>query len=169
MHFTNQITLKPSLAQNLKLIFKFSTIMGQINVPLWTHMRHKGWWKDGKTFIRCYAIALKFWDEFNVNFALSYLSSYSSIKTWHLYLKNVEKNNKVVHLRFSLMFSQTFSILRNILPGHSKKFVHLLFCVFQTKLNKAVNIFCRPPEWIRNVQMIPSFSTIKSWMRILYG
>ena len=24
---------------------------------------------------------------------------------------------------------------------------------------KAVNIFCRLPEWIRNVQMIPSFST----------
>ena len=26
IHFTNQITLKPSLAQKLKLIFKFSTI-----------------------------------------------------------------------------------------------------------------------------------------------
>ena len=36
IHFTNQITLKPSLAQELKLIFKFSTIMEQINVPLWT-------------------------------------------------------------------------------------------------------------------------------------
>ena len=35
-----------------------------------------------------------------------------------------------------------------------KKIVHLLFCVFQTKLNKAVNILCRLPEWIRNVQMI---------------
>ena len=31
---TNQITLKPSLAQKLKLLFKFSTIMEQINVPL---------------------------------------------------------------------------------------------------------------------------------------
>ena len=30
IHFTNQKTLKPSLAQKLKLIFKFSTIMGQI-------------------------------------------------------------------------------------------------------------------------------------------
>ena len=54
IHFTNQITLKPSLAQKLKLIFKFSTIMGQINIPLWTHMGHKGWRKDGKTFTRCY-------------------------------------------------------------------------------------------------------------------
>ena len=35
MHFTYQITLKPSLAQKLKLIFEFSTIKGQINVPLW--------------------------------------------------------------------------------------------------------------------------------------
>ena len=34
IHFTNQITLKPSLAQKLKLIFKFSTIMEQIIVPL---------------------------------------------------------------------------------------------------------------------------------------
>ena len=34
IHFTNQITLKPSLAQKLKLIFKFSTVMEQINVPL---------------------------------------------------------------------------------------------------------------------------------------
>ena len=35
IHFTNQITLKPSLAQKLKLILKLSTIMEQINVPLW--------------------------------------------------------------------------------------------------------------------------------------
>ena len=38
IHFTNQITLKPSLAQKLKLIFKFSTVMEQINVrrgPTW--------------------------------------------------------------------------------------------------------------------------------------
>ena len=101
-HFTNEITLKPSLAQNLKLIFRFSAIKGQINVPLWTHMAHKGWRKDGKTFIRCYTIALKFWDEFNANFVLLYFSSYSSIKMWHLYLKNVKKNNKAVHLRLLL-------------------------------------------------------------------
>ena len=54
IHFTNQVTLKPSLAQKLKLIFKFSTITEQINVPIWTHMRHKGWRKDRKTFTRCY-------------------------------------------------------------------------------------------------------------------
>ena len=113
IHFTNQIALKPSLAQKFKLIFKFSTIKGQINAPLWSHIRHKGWKKDGKTFVRYYTIALKFWDEFNSNFVLSYFSSYSSIKIWHLYLKNVEKNNKAEHLRLVLIFSKTFSIRRN--------------------------------------------------------
>ena len=39
---------------------------------------------------------------------------------WHLFLKNVEENNKAEHLRLVLTF---------------------LFCIFQTKLNKAVNIF----------------------------
>ena len=104
IHFTNQITLKPSLAQKLKLIFKFSTIMGQINIPLWTHMGHKGWRKDGKTFIRCYTIALKLWDKFKANFVLLYFSSYSSIKMWHLCLKNMEKNNKAVHLMLVFTF-----------------------------------------------------------------
>ena len=77
IHFTNQITLKPSLAQKLKLIFKFSTIMEQINVPLWTHMGHKGRRRDGKTLTRCYTIALNFLDEFNANFVSLSLSSYS--------------------------------------------------------------------------------------------
>ena len=44
-----------------------------------------------------------------------------------------------------------------------KKIVHLLFFVFQTKLNKAVSIFCRLPQWIRNVQMIPGISTRLWW------
>ena len=144
IHFTNQITLKPSLAQKLKLIFKFSTIMEQINVPLWTHMGHKGWRKNGKTFIRCYTIALKFWDEFNANFVSLYFSGYDSIKMWPLYLKNVEENNEVKHLRLVLT---------------------LLFCVFQTNVNKAVSIFCRLPKWIRNVQMIPGFSIRLGWER----
>ena len=61
------------------------------------------------------------------------------------------------HLSF--LFSKTFSILRNISPWHSKRIVHLLFCGLQTKLNKVVNILCRLPEWIKNVQMIPGFST----------
>ena len=62
-----------------------------------------------------------------------------------------------------LIFSKTFSILRNTLPQLSKKLVHLLFCVFRTKLNKAVSIFCRLPEWIRNVLMIARFSTRLGW------
>ena len=42
------------------------------------------------------------------------------------------------------------------MPWHSKKHCPFtIFCVFQTKFNKAVNNVCRLPEWIRNVQMIP--------------
>ena len=100
----NNIKTKPST--KLKLIFKFSTIMEQINVPLWTHMGHKGWRKDGKTFIRCYTVALKFWDEFNTNFVLLYFSRYSIIKMWHLYHNNVEKDNKAMHLW--LVFNYVF-------------------------------------------------------------
>ena len=55
------IKTKPSI--KLKPIFKFSTIMRQINIPLWTHMGHKGWRKDGKRLIRCYTIVLKLWDD----------------------------------------------------------------------------------------------------------
>ena len=125
IHFRNQKTLKPSLAQKLKFIFKFSTITGQMNVPRWTHLGRKEWRKDGKTFIRCYAIALKFWDEFNANFVLLYFSTCRSIKMWHLYLKKMEKNNKAVQWS-SLIFSKTFSIPRSILSCHSKEIVHLL-------------------------------------------
>ena len=92
----SNIKTKSSTKVIFKLIFKFSTIKEQISAPLWTHIGHKGWSMDGKTFVRCYTFALKFWDEFNVNFVLLYFSSYSSIKMWYLYLKNVEKNNKAV-------------------------------------------------------------------------
>ena len=120
-----QITLKPSLAQKLKLIFKFGTIMGQRNVPLWTHMGHKGWRKNERIFIRCYTIDLKFRDEFNASFALLSFSSYSSIKMWHLYLRNVEKNNNAVHLKLALtyLFLNLFNT-EKYLAWHSKKIVH---------------------------------------------
>ena len=75
---TNNIKTKPST--KVKTYIEISPIKGQINVPLWTHMGQKAWRKGGKTFIRCYNIALKFWDELNSNFVLSYFSSYSSIK-----------------------------------------------------------------------------------------
>ena len=95
------IKTKPSTKVSIKLIFKFST-MGQIKIPLKTHMGHKGWRKNG-TFIRCYTIALKLWDEFNANFVSLYFSS--CIKMWDLFLRNVEKNNKVVvHLRLVLTY-----------------------------------------------------------------
>ena len=107
IHRTNLITLKPSLAQKLKLTFKFSTIMEQISIPLWNHMRHKGWRKDGKTFTMCYTIALKFWDEFNANFVLLYFSNYRSIKIWHLYFKNVEKKTTIKCITVALHLSST--------------------------------------------------------------
>ena len=50
-----------------------------------------------------------------------------------------------------------------------KKIVHVLFYVFQTNLNKAVNILCKLSEWIRNIQMVEYFNTKKTWMRILHG
>ena len=86
-HFANQITLHQNLAQKLNLIFKVNQTKWQINIPLWTHMGHKEWREDGKTFTRCYTIALKFWDEFNPNFVLLYFSSYTSIKIWNHYFK----------------------------------------------------------------------------------
>ena len=38
-----------------------------------------------------------------------------------------------------------------------KKNANVFFCVFQTNLNKVVNIFCTLSEWTRNVQMIQCF------------
>ena len=119
IHFTNQMTLKQSLTQRLILIFKFTLIKRQINIPLWTHLRNKGSGKDGKTFIGCYTIALKFWDEFNVNFLFLYFLSHWSIKIWHLYLWNVERNNKAVHLR--LLFTYLHQNIFNI-----KKYISLI-------------------------------------------
>ena len=114
IHFTNQITLKQSLAQKLNVIFTFSSIKGQINIPLWTQMEYKGWKKDGKSFLRCYSITLKFWDKFNADFVLLYFSSYRSIKMWHLYLKNMEKNNKAVYLKLLFTYLHFFNIKKQL-------------------------------------------------------
>ena len=58
------------------------------------------------------------------------------------------------------MLKNKKSILRNILPRQEKKkTVYLLFCVFQTMLNKVINIFSRLPEWTRNLQMISGFTS----------
>ena len=66
----------------------------------------------------------------------------------------MEKNNKAVHLRLVLtyLFQNLFNTKKQFALA-LKKIVYLLFCVFQTKLNKAVKIFFRLPEWIRNVQI----------------
>ena len=120
IRFTNQITLKPSHEQKLGLIFKFSLRKRQINIPSWTHVE--------KLFIRCYTIALKFWDEFNANFVLLYFSSYSSIKIWHLYLKTVEKNNKAVHFR--LLFTYLLENIFNIKKHFALVLKNLFICFF---------------------------------------
>ena len=67
---------------------------------------------------------------------------------------------KAVHLR--LLFTYNNENLFSIKKQLALILVHVLFCVFQTNLNKAVNIFCTPSEWIRNIQMIQCFSTIKN-------
>ena len=112
-----------------------------------------------KTFIRRrYTIVLKFWDEFNANFVLLYFSSYWSITIWNLFPKMSKKNKKIkkmqaVHL--SLLWTYLHQILFNIKKYLAwallKKNVHLVFCVFHTILNKAVNIFWTLPKWIRKL------------------
>ena len=95
---------------------------------------------------------------------------YVSEEIWHLYLKNVEKNKKVEHFR--LLFTYLQQNLYSIKERFAlvlKNFVNVFFCVFQIDLNKAVNIFCSLPDWIRNIQMIQYFSTLKNYMRILNG
>ena len=77
-----------------------------------------------------------------------------------------EKQGNAVKLDPHLSFLKLFQYEEiPCLCTQKKKVVHKLFCVFQTKLNKAVNSQ-RLPEWIRNVQMIPGFSTIRTWVRI---
>ena len=64
----------------------------------------------------------------------------------HFFLKNVEKNNKAVHLWLILtyLFKNLFNTKKHNAWALKKNFP-LFFCVFQTKLKKAVNIFCTLP------------------------
>ena len=83
---------------------------------------------------------------------------------------HMKKGWKFCFVTFLMLHvSKMFLILRNILPWYSRRYVNVLFCVFQTNLIKGVNIFYTLPEWIRNIQMIHIFSNIKTWMRILHG
>ena len=71
-----------------------------------------------------------------------------------------------MHLKFLFTYlHEILFIIKKILPWYSKKFAPVLFCVFQTELNKADHIFCRLLEWIGNIQMIPGFSTRPGWER----
>ena len=132
IHFTNQITLiKQSLAQKLRLIFKLSSIKRQINISLWTHIGCQRWRKGGKTFVRCYTITLKFCDKLIANFVLLYFSSYTSVKIWHLFLKNVEKNNEVVHLRlfFTYLHQNFFNIKKHLALALKKICSYIFLCI----------------------------------------
>ena len=66
----------------------------------------------------------------------------------------------------ALRHQKNFNIKKN-LALVLKKFARVLFYVFQTNLNKAVDILCKLSEWIRNIKMIEYFNTKKTWMRIL--
>ena len=76
--------------------------------PTWG-IKDEGW----KSF---YTIALKFWDEFNANFSLLYFSSYNSIKLYHIYLKDVEKNNTNKHFALALKKKCPFTFLCTLNP-----------------------------------------------------
>ena len=61
---------------------------------------------------------------------------------WHFFLKNVEKNNKAVHLR--LVLTYLFKNLFNTKKHRAwalKKIFHLFFYVFQAKLKKHSTFF----------------------------
>ena len=82
------------------------------------------------------------------------------------------ENNRLEHLlKASMLFIYFHPNLFNVrkhLALVLKKIVHVVVYIFQTSLNKAVNISCKLPEWIRNIQMKQCFSTIKTWLRILH-
>ena len=82
-------------------------------------------------------------------------STYKSMKIWHLYLEKVERNNMGVHLRllFTYLHQNLFNI-KKYLVLVLKKICPCTFCVFQKKVNKAVNILCTLPEWTRNDTML---------------
>ena len=71
-------------------------------------------------------------------------------------------------LLFTYLHQNYFNIKKHLTLALIK-IVHVLLCVFQTNLNKAVKIFYTLSEWIRNVRMIQCFSTVKTWLRILHG
>ena len=138
---------KQKSTAKVKTYFQIIPIKRQINIPPWTHMEHIGWRKHGRTFARCYTIALNLEDEFNASFVLLYFSFYRSIKIGHLYLKNAEKNNKLVHLRlfFTFLYQNLFSIKKHLALVLTK-FAHVVFSVFQANLNEGVKIFCKLPD-----------------------
>ena len=80
-----------------------------------------------------------------------------------------KKNNKARHVRsfFTYLHQNLFNIKKH-LDLVLKKICRCIFLCIPNYFNKAVNIFCKRPEWIRNMQMIQCFSTIETWMRILH-
>ena len=70
----------------------------------------------------------------------------------------------------SLIFTKMLSMLRNILPWYSKRFVYVIFCVLQTNLNKADSIFCTLSEWIGNIQsLLNCVGCVGTWVRGYVG
>ena len=52
---------------------------------------------------------------------------------------------------FTFLHQNLFNIQKHLALA-LKKIAHVLFCVFQANLNKAVNIFFTLSAWIRNIQ-----------------
>ena len=65
-----------------------------------------------------------------------------------LYISQVIGQQKFDHFKNVMKKAiKQFSLRRqNIVPWYLK-FVHVLFCVFQTNLNKALNLLCKLSEW----------------------
>ena len=69
------------------------------------------------------------------------------------YIMQTDKNDMKVEKSVS-MHSHAFErpCKRQIVTDpKSRKALHVLFCVFETKLNKAVDILSKLSEWIRNI------------------
>ena len=131
IHFTYQRLSKQSLAQklaqNLKLIFKFSWIKRQINIPRWTYMGHKEWkkgerWKAfSNMFYHCFEISR--WNQCKFCFAvfLKLLVNKNLTSLSQKCQKKIVRSFKVALYTDIQQKIFNISILRNTLPWCSEK------------------------------------------------
>ena len=168
VHFTNQLILKQSLTWKLNLIFKFSSMMRQIDVPRWAQMGHKGWRENGKSLIRSYTIALKFWHEFNANFVCYISQIIGQLKNFTALLQKCRETQEGIYLNQNL-----FSSKKNLaLVPPPKKKLSIYFSVHSKLIQ--INHFLyttRTDQKYTNGTIVWYYTndTTKTWIRILHG